>query len=126
MKRSGIVILACYGTLHKQADNTIFESFLEKVVVHSDDDRQYVKKAISWAIRNIGKRNRDLQQSAIATAQRLLAAATERSATGLSEHSLAGTADRTAIWIANDCLRELQQPQLRLRDYPRSIYRSHR
>jgi len=54
---------------NKKAGNEIFEQFLPVIEREAIDDRIYVKKAVNWALRNIGKRNQDLRGSAIATAR---------------------------------------------------------
>jgi 3-methyladenine DNA glycosylase AlkD len=58
---------------------------------HSDDDRNFVRKAVNWALRQIGKRNLDLNKQAIETAERI---------------KLQNT--KSARWIASDALRELR------------------
>ena len=106
VKRAGFVLMASYGSADKQAGNAIFHQFLCVIEREATDERLYVKKAVNWALRNIGKRNIDLRSSAIATANRLL------------------QLERTsAQWIARDALRELQNPSTRMRDYPRRTYR---
>jgi len=105
-KRSAFTIIAAYCMADKHADNEVFESFLPIIKKAADDERIYVKKAVNWALRNIGKRNRDLHQSAISTARELLQ-----------------MDNKSAQWIAKDALRELEKPQVRMSDYPRAIYR---
>ncbi|MEE9338578.1 MAG: DNA alkylation repair protein, partial [Methylococcaceae bacterium] len=70
------------------------------------DERLYVKKAVNWALRNIGKRNLDLNNSAISVANRI-----------------ANIESKSAKWIANNALRELKNPTVNIMDYPRHIYR---
>lgn len=52
--------MACYGFANKNADNVIFEQFLPIIEREATDERLYVKKAVNWALRNIGKRNIEL------------------------------------------------------------------
>jgi 3-methyladenine DNA glycosylase AlkD len=67
------------------------EEFLPKIAAAATDERNFVKKAVNWALRGIGKRNARLRQQAIATAKQIR------------------TLDsRSARWIAADALRELQ------------------
>jgi 3-methyladenine DNA glycosylase AlkD len=68
-----------------------FEAFLKIVAGAATDDRNMVKKAVNWALRQIGKRNARLLQKAIATAEKI-----ER------------LDSRSARWIAKDALRELR------------------
>ncbi len=106
-KRAGFAIMAAYCMADKKADNKTFDAFLEHITAEASDDRQYVKKAVNWALRNIGKRNKDLNRKAISTAE---------------EIKKQGT--KPAIWIANDALKELQSEKLNILEYPRHIYRN--
>jgi len=105
-KRAGFVLMATYGFADKNAPNKVFEQFFPILVSNVNDNRLYVKKAVNWALRQIGKRNVDLHQKAIETANKIL-----------KQNS------RSAQWIAKDALRELQGDNVNILDYPRSIYR---
>ncbi len=105
-KRAGFVLMATYGFADKKAGNEVFKQFFPILIKHANDDRIYVKKAINWALRQIGKRNVDLQKKAIATANEIL-----------KQNS------RSALWIAKDALKELEGEKVNILDYPRSIYR---
>jgi 3-methyladenine DNA glycosylase AlkD len=107
VKRAGLVLMAVYGFADKHADNSVFESFLPVLIRESNDDRIYVKKAVNWALRQIGKRNQDLRLKATETAKIILQ-----------------LESKSAQWIAKDALRELKSENLNVLDYPRSIYRS--
>ncbi len=107
-KRAGFAILAAYCMADKKAENVIFEQFFPIIIKQANDERIYVKKAVNWALRNIGKRNIDLNKSAIKTANKILL-----------------KKSKTAKWIANDALRELQKEGVRMSDYPKAIYRNH-
>ena len=107
VKRAGFVIMAAYGFAHKKADNAVFESFLPIIEREAGDDRLYVKKAVNWALRNIGKRNNDLNRAAIACA-----------------HKIADSEIKSAKWIASNALKELESPTRKTLDYPRHIYRA--
>lgn len=106
VKRSGLVLMAVYGMADKKADNSVFESFLPVLIRECKDERIYVKKAVNWALRQIGKRNVDLQQKAIQTAKEILK-----------------VDNKAAQWIAKDALRELQSEKVHIVDYPRHLYR---
>ncbi len=106
VKRAAFSIMASYGFAHKQAPNEVFERFLVLIERESTDERHYVSKAVNWALRNIGKRNRDLQGMAISLANKLK----------LSDAAC-------SRWIGSDALRELDVPGRKLLDYPRQIYR---
>ena len=106
-RRAAFVIIAAYCMADKYADNEVFESFFPLIKKMANDERIYVKKAVNWALRNIGKRNCDLHQSALLIARELLQ-----------------MDNKTARWIAKDALRELEKSKVRMSDYPRAIYRS--
>lgn len=75
----------------KQSDKA-FDEFLEIIIRESDDQRNFVKKAVNWALRQIGKRNIRLCNKAIAACKTI--------------HAKGDAASR---WIANDALRELEK-----------------
>lgn len=105
-KRAGFAIVASFCMADKKAPNTTYEKFLPIIERACHDDRVYVKKAVNWALRSIGKRNIDLNSKAIETAQRILT-----------------FESKSAKWIAKDALRELQGEKLNILDYPREKYR---
>lgn len=92
-KRAGFVVMAQLAVHDKDAADAFFDPFLARIHEASDDERPMVAKAINWALRQIGKRNRTLQHAAICEASRL-----------------ASTESRSARWIGNDALRELKGP----------------
>lgn len=106
-KRAGFTIMASYCMADKKSGNELFEQFFPIIKREANDERLYVKKAVNWALRNIGKRNIDLNRRAIETANEILKIDT-----------------KTAKWIANNALNELQKENVRMSDYPRSEYRS--
>jgi 3-methyladenine DNA glycosylase AlkD len=105
-KRAGFTIMAAYGFANKKAENEVFEAFFPIIIREANDNRIYVKKAVNWALRNIGKRNIDLKNHAIEVAKEILR-----------------INSKSAIWIAKDALKELQGENLNILDYPRNIYR---
>lgn len=106
-KRAGFSIMASYGFANKDAENAVFVEFLDVIERKADDDRHYVSKAMNWALRNIGKRNKDLHALAVGCAQRLLQGDS-----------------RGRTMVGSAAMRELSKPGLKMLDYPRSIYRS--
>ncbi len=106
-KRAGFVIIAAYCMADKKANNKVFEQFLPIIKREANDDRIYVKKAVNWALRNIGKRNTDLNEKAIETANEILK-----------------LESKSAKWIAKDAIRELESKNVNILDYPREIYRN--
>ena len=105
-KRAAFTSIAAYCMADKKADNAVFEQFFPIIKREVTDDRIYVKKAVNWALRNIGKRNIDLNKKAIKTANEILK-----------------TEAKSAQWIAKNALKELQSETANILDYPRAIYR---
>ncbi len=105
-KRAGFAIMAAYSMADKKSGNELFEQFFPIIIRESDDERTYVKKAVNWALRNLGKRNIDLNKKTIAIASEMLK----------SDSS-------AAKWIAKNALKELQKKNVRMSDYPRAVYR---
>ncbi|MGX5656731.1 DNA alkylation repair protein [Geodermatophilus nigrescens] len=89
VKRAGFAVMAGLAVSDKQADDDRFEPFLRAVAEHADDDRPVVRKAASWALRQMGKRSPGLHGRAVATAEGLR------------------SGGRGARWVAADVLREL-------------------
>ena len=91
VKRAAFSLMASLAVHDRDADDAAFESFLPAIVEASTDERNAVKKAVNWALRQIGKRNRHLNARAIRTAEEI------------------GSMDsRAARWISADALRELR------------------
>ncbi len=106
-KRAGFAIIASYCMADKKSDNELFEQFFPIIKREANDERLYVKKAINWALRNIGKRNIDLNRKAIETANEILK-----------------FDSKSAQWIAKDAIRKLEGEKVNILDYPREIYRN--
>ena len=90
-KRAGYVLMAALAVHDKQAPDEKFLRLLPHIRRGASDGRNFVKKAVNWALRQIGKRNRKLNRAAIRTAREIRAQATP-----------------AARWIAADALRELE------------------
>ena len=95
VKRAGFSMMAYLAVHDKKASDDKLSAFLPVIERHSDDERNFVKKAVNWALRQIGKRNLHLNQLAIETARRIKEQNT-----------------RSARWIAADALRELQNEKV--------------
>jgi 3-methyladenine DNA glycosylase AlkD len=88
-----------YLAVHdKKAPDQKIAAFLPLIEEHSGDDRNFVKKAVNWALRQIGKRSLELNKLAIESAERIKNQGTP-----------------AAGWIASDALRELKSPAVRER-----------
>lgn len=106
-KRAGFTIMAAYCMADKTAENELFEKFFPIVKREANDDRMYVQKAVNWALRNIGKRNVDLNERAREVAGEILKSESP-----------------AAKWIAKNALKELKKEDVRMSDYPRAKYRN--
>jgi 3-methyladenine DNA glycosylase AlkD len=97
-KRAGFA-LAAYLAIHdKAASDSPFRKYLGTIEREAWDDRNFVRKAVNWALRNIGKRNQRLNRKAIACAGRIRKSGT-----------------RAARWIAADAVRELKSEAVQKR-----------
>lgn len=90
IKRAGFSLMAYLAVHDKKADDEKLAAFFPLIEKHSNDDRNFVRKAVNWALRQIGKRNLHLNKLAGETAKRI---------------KLQDT--KPARWIASDALREL-------------------
>ena len=90
VRRAAFALMAWLAVHDKKAPDGKFEDFLPIIEKFADDDRNFVKKAVNWALRQIGKRNLNLNHLAV------------RTAIVLSERN-----SRAARWIGKDALREL-------------------
>ncbi|MDN3643310.1 DNA alkylation repair protein [Lutimonas halocynthiae] len=105
-KRAGFAIMAAYCMADKKAANVVFETFLPIIKREANDDRLYVRKAVNWALRSIGKRNIDLNLKAIQLA-----------------HEIVNLDSKASKWIGKDAIRKLELDTVNILDYPRAIYR---
>jgi len=97
-KRGGFALAAYLAYRDKAAADSKYLKFLKVIEREAEDERNFVRKAVNWALRNIGKRNVRLNRAAIATAKRLRA-----------------KESRAARWIAADALRELEGEAMQAR-----------
>ena len=111
VKRAGFTLMAGLAVHDKSADNRAFVKLLLVIERGALDERNFVKKAVNWALRNIGKRNLALNAAAIACAERIRTVANHRAG---GERGGDPT-DRSARWVANDALRELTSAKARAR-----------
>lgn len=95
-KRAGFSLMAILAIHDKNAPDENFVEYLERISVESKDDRNFVKKSVNWALRQIGKRNRNLNRLAIDCANSILA-----------------STESSAKWIARNALKELTSCRLK-------------
>lgn len=94
VRRAAFATIAGYAVSAKQAADEEFLPFLALIEAHATDPRNFVRKAVNWALRQIGKRSATLHRPALALAEKL-----------------AASDDKTARWIGKDALRELPDPK---------------
>ena len=114
VKRAGFTLMAGLAVHDKSAGDQRYRKLLPLIARGAFDDRNFVKKAVNWALRNIGKRNRALNAAAIVCAEKIRVAANKRA--GSERGGDPGA--RGARWVAADALRELTsaKAQARLKD----------
>lgn len=98
VKRAAFSLMAYLSYKDKEAKDTRFKKCLRIIEREALDERNFVKKAVNWALRNIGKRNLGLNRQAIRAAEKIRRQGT-----------------RSARWIAADALRELKSPAVQAR-----------
>lgn len=95
VRRTAFAMIA-WGAVHlKKRDDADFLRFLPLIAEHARDPRNFVRKAVNWALRQIGKRKLTCHQPALALAEKL-----------------AASEDKTARWIGKDAVRELTDPKI--------------
>ncbi|TMI51545.1 DNA alkylation repair protein [Candidatus Bathyarchaeota archaeon] len=97
-KRAGFVLMAELAVHDKKAKDQVFLDFLPLIIDGASDKRNFVKKAVNWSLRQIGKRNLKLNKAAVSTALKI-----QKMESG------------SAKWVASDALRELKSPQVQKR-----------
>jgi 3-methyladenine DNA glycosylase AlkD len=90
VRRAGFALMACLALHDKKAKDKDFFKFFPLIIKYSIDERNFVRKAVNWALRQIGKRNPNLNKKAVKVAKEILK-----------------INSKTAKWIASDAIREL-------------------
>jgi 3-methyladenine DNA glycosylase AlkD len=98
VKRAAFALLASLALHDKQTGDGPFLETLPLIEHAATDERNFVKKGVSWALRSVGRRSSPLHAAALALARRL-----------------AGSDNPTARWVGKDALRDLTSPKLRTR-----------
>jgi 3-methyladenine DNA glycosylase AlkD len=98
IKRAAFSLIACLAWHDKQAPDARFLDLLPVIRAGATDERNYVKKAVSWALRHIGKRNLTLNRAALETAR-----------------EIQELDSRAARWIASNAIRELESEAVQKR-----------
>jgi 3-methyladenine DNA glycosylase AlkD len=98
VRRTAYALIACLAWHDKAAIDEKFIQYFPVIIEGATDERNYVKKAVNWALRNIGKRNLTLNQAAIEVAR-----------------EIRGIDSKSAHWIASDAIRELESEKVQVR-----------
>ena len=98
VKRASYALIACLAWHDKEANNEAFTQYFPVIVDGATDERNFVKKAVNWALRNIGKRNQALNKEAIEVAK-----------------EIQGIDSKSARWIASNAIRELENEKVQER-----------
>lgn len=98
VKRAAYALIAWMAVHQKKRADAEFLTFLPVIEREAGDDRNFVKKAVNWALRQIGKRSAELQTPALKLARKL-----------------AASDDRAKRWSGNDAVRELDSEKMRKR-----------
>ncbi len=96
VRRAGFVMMAELAVHDKKAADEAFLQFFPLIKHYAGDERNFVKKAVNWALRQIGKRNSHLRALAMTCA-----------------HEIQTMDSKTARWVARDALKELQARELK-------------
>ena len=91
VKRTAFSLIACLAWHDKKARDEKFIELLPVIIRGATDERNFVKKAVNWALRNIGKRNLNLNRAAINAAK-----------------EIQRLDSKAARWVAADAIRELE------------------
>lgn len=98
VKRTAFSLIACLAWHDKKASDEKFIELLPIIIREATDERNFVKKAVNWALRNIGKRNLNLNEAAINTAK-----------------EIQRLDSKAARWVASDAIRELESDAIQSR-----------
>ena len=98
VKRTAFALIACLAWHNKEAEDEKFTELVPVIKRGAMDERNLVKKAVNWALRNIGKRNPNLNQAAIGAAK-----------------EIQRIESRAARWIASNAIRELESESVQRR-----------
>jgi 3-methyladenine DNA glycosylase AlkD len=98
VRRAGFVLISTSSIHRKNWEDKEFERYFPLIEKYSDDERNFVKKAVNWAIRQVGKRNKKLNKKCIALSKKIQK-----------------KDSKAAKWIASDAIRELQSEKIQKR-----------
>ncbi len=93
IRRAAFALLATMAVHDKKSPDTFFEEFFPVIIERADDDRNFVRKAVNWALRQIGKRSMYLNDKALETCGKIITRFPD---------------SKSARWIASDAIKELK------------------
>lgn len=96
VRRAGFVLMACLAVHDKKLSDSEFTKFFPTIKKYSTDERNFVRKAVNWALRQIGKRNESLRKAAIKVGK-----------------EIEKIDSKSARWVAKDALRELESKKFK-------------
>lgn len=96
VKRTAFTLIACLSVHNKKMKDKDFLKFFPLIKKASTDERNFVKKAVNWALRQIGKRSNKLNKKAVKLAK-----------------EIQKIESKSAKWIANDAIRELTSGKIK-------------
>ena len=96
VRRAGFVLMACLAVHDKKMPDKEFIKFFPTIKKYSTDERNFVRKAVNWALRQIGKRNETLRKASIKLGK-----------------EIEKIDSKSARWIAKDALRELESKKFK-------------
>lgn len=99
VKRAGFVMMARLAVSDKKVGDERFLKFFPLIKRESTDNRNFVKKAVNWALRQIGKRNINLNKLSIKTAE-----------------EIQRIDSKSAKWIASDTIKELKNKRFTIKE----------
>ena len=98
VKRAAFTLIAVLAVHDKKAPDTDFEQFFPIIIRESNDNRIYIKKAVNWALRQVGKRNINLNRKSVEVAEDIIK-----------------IGSKSAKWIAIGAIRELKSDKIQKR-----------
>ena len=98
VKRTAFALMAALAVHDKKAEDEDFIKFFPLIKKATTDERNFVRKAVNWALRQIGKRNKSLNARTIKLAEEILK-----------------LESKSARWIANDAIRELTSEKIKIK-----------
>lgn len=96
VRRAGFVMMAELAVHDKQTQDEAFAQFFPLIKQYAGDERNFVKKAVNWALRQIGKRNSHLRTLALECA-----------------YEIGDMDSKTARWVARDAIKELRTKEIK-------------